>query len=58
MQPKTEGMKAWEGTCGSVGRPRFVYMLMELRFEVALVRGHPADEGLRLGVNLSSNVLE
>ena len=33
-------------------------MLMELGFQVALVIGHPADEGLWLEVTLSSNVLE
>ena len=36
----------------------FVYMLMEMGFQVSLVRGHPADEDLWLEVTLSSNVLE
>ena len=33
-------------------------MQMELGFQGAWVRGHPADEGLRLGVTLSSDVCE
>ena len=33
-------------------------MLMEHGFQVALVRGHPVDEGLWLGLSLSSHVLE
>ena len=35
-----------------------VYMLMELGFQEALVRGHPVDEGLWQVVTRSSNVLE
>ena len=31
---------------------------MQLGFQLALVRGHPADKGLWLGVTLSSNALE
>ena len=43
-------MKSWQAES--------VYMLMEFGFQVALVSGHPVDEGLWLGDTLSSNDLE
>ena len=56
-QPRTVGTLSVSANLWNFGKQSFVYMLMVLGFLVALDRGHPEDEGLCLGLTLSSKGL-